>query len=451
MADEPPALRRAILLITATNFLVPVVGLLTQPILARALGTTGRGELAAALAPAVLLGSVATLGLPDALTFFTAAGSRRSRRALAWSLLLSFLAAVVCLGGVLWAAPVLAGGDVTLAGLITLGMGISIPVFLVGALRGSARGHQAWGLIAVESALNSGLRLLGFLVLWLSGNLTVLNGLVLTVATQVLAGVVYLPMAFRRVGGTTGAPPTSPVEEDPLARRTVGPLLRYGMRTWFGAVAGMLLARTAQVLMVPLASVEDLGLWTVAVMISDVPIMLAMSAAYALQGVNSKTNDAEQVAKTCRTVLLATGIACLGLGATLPLWLRPVFGADFAGALLPTVVLLVAALVAAPGFVAAAGLASVNRPGLRSMGFFTTFVVNLVLFVVLVPRLGIMGAAVAALVSNLWMSAYFLARTSTIMGVRPGRFVRVTKDDLQALVLFARSVLARVVRRGRPA
>ena len=51
ITTEAPPFRRAVFLVTVSSFLVPAAGLLTQPVLARALGAGGRGELTAALAP----------------------------------------------------------------------------------------------------------------------------------------------------------------------------------------------------------------------------------------------------------------------------------------------------------------------------------------------------------------------------------------------------------------
>src|SRR5947208_1124963 len=79
---EAVPFRRVVALMTATSLLVPLVRLVTAPLLARSLGVEVRGAVAAALNPAALIAVTAGLGLPDALTFHLAKRPDASRRAL---------------------------------------------------------------------------------------------------------------------------------------------------------------------------------------------------------------------------------------------------------------------------------------------------------------------------------------------------------------------------------
>ena len=78
-----PTFRRAVVLMSATSLLVPAAGVVTAPILAHARSVDGRGELAAALAPAALMLNAATLGLPDSLTYHIAKVPQIARSVLA--------------------------------------------------------------------------------------------------------------------------------------------------------------------------------------------------------------------------------------------------------------------------------------------------------------------------------------------------------------------------------
>jgi hypothetical protein len=78
-----PSVRRAVVLMTMTSFMVPFGGIIISPILAQGLGVAGRGEVAAAIAPNSLLVAVATIGLPEALTYYLAKHPQISRSALA--------------------------------------------------------------------------------------------------------------------------------------------------------------------------------------------------------------------------------------------------------------------------------------------------------------------------------------------------------------------------------
>ena len=125
--SEAPPFRRAVLLVTVSSFLVPAAGLLTQPILARALGAGGRGELTAAMAPSALALAIATLGLPEALTFYLAKHPRLTRPALLWATLVASCLGVLCLVAAYLAVPFLSAGYASLGRLILLAMVVDHP------------------------------------------------------------------------------------------------------------------------------------------------------------------------------------------------------------------------------------------------------------------------------------------------------------------------------------
>jgi O-antigen/teichoic acid export membrane protein len=428
-ATQAP-LRRAVLLVTVSSFLVPAAGVLTQPVLARALGAAGRGELAAALAPAALTLAVATLGLPEALTYYLAKYPRLTRPALLRAGLVASILGILCLAGVYLAIPFLSTGDAGLGRLIVLGMALTIPALLVGVFRGAASGRQMWGAVAAERLVNTVLRVLGLGLLWAVGELDVLTAVLVSCFSPMVAGLVYVRLLLR------------PRDVDPEHHQPAGGptklLLSYGSRVWFGSVASMLLARAGQLLMAPLSSVEDLGLFSVATTISDLPLIVALAIAGALHGVNSKSNDSTQVTTTARVTLLVGFVGCAVLGGTLPFWIKPLFGAEFGAATVPTLMLLVAALICIPGLMAATGVAAWGRPGRRSIGLCITLVTNIVVFVLLVPRLGVIGGCLTSIVSNLVLTTFMVIVAS-----------RVIKEPVSSFLLPRPSDVALAWREGR--
>src|ERR1700712_2753399 len=95
--------QRGMVLVTASSLLVPVIGVLSAPILTHALGVAGRGEAGAAMAPGLLIGGVATLGLPQALTFHLAKRPHLMRAAIGWATLFALAFAGLSLVGVAYA------------------------------------------------------------------------------------------------------------------------------------------------------------------------------------------------------------------------------------------------------------------------------------------------------------------------------------------------------------
>ena len=429
------------ILMTASSLLVPAAGVLTQPILAQALGVDGRGELAAAIAPAALAVAVATFGLPDALTYYLAKHPRVTRRALFWACSVTLGSGLICLLVTAVGLPFLSAGDRTLGSLILLGMALTVPTLVVGVFRGAATGRQMWAHVATERLINTVLRIVAFLVLWLMGELTVLTAVLVSTVSPIVCGLVYWRLLLPTSGdeGTTSPDGSLP-----------SLLLSFGGRVWLGAVAEMLLARIGQILMTPLAGVVELGLYSVASTIADLPLVVAIAIQGTLFGVNSKSRDAGKLTATTRMTTLVALSGCAVLSTTLPFWIGPLFGREFQQATLPTIILMASAVLCIPGLMAATGVSAWGRPGLRSIGLALTLVTNLVAFIVLAPLFGAMGGAWTSLLSNVVMTSYMVVTARRVMGVtvaeflllRPSDAVRVWVEGLQ----LARMVTSRLIR-----
>jgi O-antigen/teichoic acid export membrane protein len=209
----------------------------------------------------------------------------------------------------------------------------------------------------------------------------------------------------------------------------------------------MLLARASQLLMAPLSSVEDLGLYSVATTISDLPLVVALAIAGALHGVNSRSNDPDQVTTTARVTLLVGFVGCLVFGATVPFWIRPLFGEEFGSATLPTLLLLLSAVVCIPGLMAATGIAAWGQPGRRSIGLVITLVVNVGVFVVLVPPFGVIGGCLTSLVSNVVMTTYMVVVAAKVLDRPVARFVVPRSSDLMLAGREVRQLARQALRR----
>lgn len=436
--SENSGFRRAILMMTATSLLVPLVGIATAPILAHALGVAGRGEAAAAMAPNALIVAVATLGLPEALTYHLATRPNVTRRALLWANGVSAVLGVVSLLITILSAGFLSGGDPELASLIILGAALAIPLLVVNLLRGAALGRHMWSAVAMERIINSVLRLGGLAVFAVLGELDVLTAVLIIAIAPALGGFAYLKLLRK--------PP--PADEGIPDVRTAPALLRYGSQVWVGAVAGMLTAKLGQLFITPLSDVEQLGLYVVAVTIADVPYIIATAVREVIFGLDSKERNAQRLAATTR---VATLICLLGSGvlaATLPFWIEPVFGDGFESAIIPTVVLLAATVVNIPGVMTGTGLSAWGKPALRTVGLVVALVANVVALVLLVPPLGALGAALAALISSTGSTIFCVILAVKVVGLPANAFLIVRMSDLSLLLREATSAIKRIRGRG---
>ena len=88
------------------------------------------------------------------------------------------------------------------------------------------------------------------------------------------------------------------------------------------------------------------------------------------------------------------------------------------------------AVICTPGLMANMGISAWGRPGLRSAGLVITLVVNMSMFVLLVPRMGVIGACWTNILTNAVMASYMVVTASRLMGVRVRDFVVVRTSDL---------------------
>lgn len=427
---------RGMLTTAVGNFIPPVAAFVTAPILAHSLGVTGRGEVSAAQAPLLLFAALFTLGLPEAATYLIARSPRVLGAFVGRAVLLLLAAGV--LGTVVTVAlsDLLSGGDPVVGTLIRISALAIGPTLIVTVLRGAAIGLHAWGLVAAERSIASLGRLVIIAVLAMTGQLTVLTAVYVNAWFILLGGLVYVALASRRA--RLRLDPGFATEREHVS---AGSMLQYGMGVWFGSLAGVLLARVDQLLMVPLSGAYELGLYAVAVVVAEIPLLLNNTVREVMFASDAKGRDDGRLTYAARMSGLICLLVAVAIGATMWWWLPLLFGADFTPALTVTLILLVAVVVGPPGSVAGAGLAARGLPSLRSWSLLVALVVNVVLVLALVPVLGATGAAVATLIGNVLSSnlnIYFIKRRFQVPVLD---FYLVRPSDLRDFVRAVRRLL----------
>lgn len=399
-----PQLVRSVVRSAVGNVAGPIAGVASAPILAQAVGVDGRGGVAAITAPVLLVAVVAAFGVPDATTYFVARSIAPLRGIRRRSVLLAASAAVVASGGVVIGAPALLDDPGAADLLAVLAACTIAPAAVVGVLRAHAAGQERWGLVAIERTAAPVLRLLAFALLHTFGRLDVASAAVVIVLTPLVAGLVYFP---RRYGDSQG-----PASRPPAHRALLG----YGARAWVGTLAGAVVMRLDQVLMVPLASAEQLGLYAVAVTVSELPLVVTSAIREVLLTADARRQDDQALARAGRIATVVSALAAAALCGSAGWWLPVLFGAGFGDALLPTVILAGAVVLGVPGSVAGAALSARGLPQLRSLALCVAALVGTAVLFALVPHWGAVGGASATLVCNLiagWTNvAHLVARSS---------------------------------------
>jgi O-antigen/teichoic acid export membrane protein len=383
---------------TAANLLVPVSGLLVSPLLSRELGPEGRGHYAALTLPIVIYGWLGTYGLQDALTFHVRQRRLSRRDAARVSVL-----AVVPLG--LLAVPLLGvlslfvfdptdGGRRQFLVLTLLAPLHLLANLVIGALTGAADVGGVNLMKAVPAALRTALLVVACVAFDLNAFWAALLFLT-SMAGGILLGLPRLRRQAEPVPRTGVGSRAEPV--DSAGSIPVRSLVRYALACLPGVLAATSSARLDQVVGLPLLGARELGFYAVAVSVAELPTVVATAARTVLMGAAPGDEERASALRAARTAVLVAALGCALLAASAGLLVPWFFGAAFAPAVLPTVILCAATVVYTCGQVFGA-LLLVHDQAARSSAALVAGSLTGVLLLVALARWGAVGAALASLI-----------------------------------------------------
>jgi O-antigen/teichoic acid export membrane protein len=420
---------RAVLMGTAANLALPLTALVTGPLLARAFGPAGRGDLAAIMGPLNVLFIAATLGMPEAATVFVASQRASPRGVLRLSTGPLLAVGAVVYSSWWWAVPHLVDdGDLVTVGRVA---GLTLPLaMLIEVAQGTMYGSRRFVLTNLQTTAAAFLRLalLGALVGF--GDLTIAWAVVISLVAPLGTGLSLLLAALR--SGSRA--------HDPTVRRD---FRRFALLGWPGSLATMTNRRLDQALMVPLVGDRQLGFYVVAVALAEAPSVFTTAVRSVLTAESVAADDMGMLARGSRATVLLVGSAVAGGLVLTPQVIRLLFGAAFEPSVGMARVLLVATLVGAASIGATSGLLAVGRPGIRSLAQTVSALTTVAGLLVLVPPLGAMGAAWTTLLAT---SIGFVIKQrafSQATGLRPADLLAPRVDDIRWLTRELARVLGR--------
>jgi len=417
---KPGGLTRGVAISAVGNLFPPVAGLVSVPLLANGLGVFGRGEVAAATAPLILAASGLTLGIPEAMTY--AISRRRSdlRYYLVRGLVVLLLVGAAGTGAIATLAPRLSDGNADLERLIVLSALCLVPALLGIGVRGAALALNQWHMVSADRIVTSVLRLLALGFLYSTGSLTVQSAVAVIAGATFVGALVYVPLFWHR-----------PSYADVSGR--IPSLIGYGLAFWVGSVAGTLLARLDQVIMVPLAGEAELGIYAVAVSLAELVFVFNNAVRDVMLAVEASSPSDARVAAASRistafTIVIAVLIA-IAAWIALP-W---IFGDEFSGVLPAALILLLGAVLGNPGSAVSAAASARGHPLLRSGAIATGLAVNVAAMVMLVPPHGALGASIATALGSVVAGFTSLVLMKRLTGMPLRSFLGVRRSDLTYL------------------
>lgn len=387
--------RRGFALSLLSQILTLGIGMANGMLTARVLGVEGRGQLAAIQNPTFFVGYILVLGMPSAVAYFTARARVDARTIFTTSWALTSLLALPVLAVAWFVLPWAMKGDaapLVPAGRLYLLYALPQLVNLLGLA--TLQGLGRFGVLAAFRLIPFTLSLVAMLVAYVSGRAEApfVTRLVLLFSLVTAAATVW---AVARSSRGPWRAEKSRVRE----------LVWYALPSALMVPVGSLNMQLDQLLMASLFPNRALGLYAVSVSWSSLS-----SPAFAALGTVifpnlAATENAEvrrrTVMKTFRLSFILGAVIVMGHVLATPIFIPLFFGRAFAPAIGPAMVLAVANICLSISGLAGDVLRGLGRPRGPLYAHVFALPVTGALLYLLLPRLGILGAAVASLVAYL--------------------------------------------------
>jgi O-antigen/teichoic acid export membrane protein len=405
------------------NALIAALNVTTGVLLARLLGPTTRGELAAAQGFPLVLASLATLGLPQSVVYWVSREPEKSKQTLTTALLLFLPIIVLVLSAGYFLVPLaLASQPDEVIRCARFSLLVCVNYTFGSVYTWVFQGLQDfkyWNGLRLFSCF---VWLLAILSGHLTGRLSPAYLILFTFIFPLPSIFIFLRLAWKRLRG----------DALPSLKRA-RELLGYGFPITVSSIPQTLNVRLDQLAMAAWLPPQSLGLYAVGMSWSAlIGVVVSAVGAVLFPVVSGIESQAERVrlagAATRTSVLVVAVVACAMIAVT-PLAIPAAFGAGFAPAVPPAIILVLAS-----------GLSSLSlvwKELLNGLGL-TRLLVRAELVgavcmglgvVALLKRWGVMGAAVTAVLSCGATFAYLSWLLCSRLGVSAAELFLPTWSD----------------------
>jgi O-antigen/teichoic acid export membrane protein len=383
-------LRSLIFRTLIANCGINALGLANSILLSHWLGPVGRGEIAAAMLWPMLLAYLASLGIISSTSYFAAARATKLQPIFSNAMALALIQSAVALLVGYIALPYLlrsqSANVVSTARLYLLVIPITLSAQYGTSILQGRMQMTAFNWLRVIIPFGY---LVGTVAMAMSGRLVLLNIVLLHLALNATMWLGAMAMLLK-LGIRLHFQP------DPVLGKE---MLTYGSKVQVGNLSGLANQSLDQVLMAAWLPPAYLGLYVVAV--SSAAISQIFSQAVQMVSTPSITrrkSSSERAAVlqgVFRRYWLLSFALALAVASVLPVAIPIVFGVSFKAAIWPAEVLLVGMFLYGAREVLAGGAQALGDPWLGSKAHLGALVVTILLLYLLLPTMGIMGAAIA--------------------------------------------------------
>jgi O-antigen/teichoic acid export membrane protein len=408
----------------AVSGAIQLLNVVTGILLARTLGPTDRGALAAALLWPMLLGAIGLLGVMEAATYHAARRSAPVAALVGSGLALVLAQSIIFTAAAALLLPIVLNNQSSEAleasriFLLYIPLNMTI-LFLAGFLNGRRRyGHFQILRILVIVATTALLAALA-----IREELTVTHAVI----AYLLASALTLALTVVFVQRETGT-----LRFD---RRVARGLFRYGIRSHASTISSQFNERLDQVVISIFLTSRSLGIYVVAVTLTSATYLVGMSVAWVVLPQVAPLDPGPTRTTIARRFVQLTLIGSFLISLPIALLAEPLirltFGDAFLPATGPTRLLLLAVILLSVNRVLEAILRAVGRPLDAGVAELIALGTTLGGLAVLVPFFDLMGAAGASLVAYGVASAWMSQRVSRALDIPVREMLAVRRSDLR--------------------
>jgi O-antigen/teichoic acid export membrane protein len=207
----------------------------------------------------------------------------------------------------------------------------------------------------------------------------------------------------------------------PRASQSLLPALSLGVRGQLGNLATFFTYRLDVFIVNFFLGPADVGIYAVGVVVAEALWQVPQAAAVALFPRTARTSTKDSAEFTCsvsRHVLVIATLMGIALAIAAPILIPLIFGARFAAAISVVWWILPGTVALSLGKLTSADLAARGKPEYSSLFALASLAVTVLLDFLLIPRMGIRGAALASSTAYLVDSLLLTAKLRDILGVR---------------------------------
>lgn len=373
----------------SVNIAITAAGSIGGILLARALGATHRGDLVAVLQWPIVISSIASLGLAQAGCYWISKRPNQAASIISTAGIASVATGIIiALSGLLIAHLIGRDSQVILLMYVTFGLA---PAYLVGGVSISALQARSVFHWNVSRLVQPAVYLVGVGILFGENRLNLMGA----VSAFVLSVLLQTGYAFWRVRQAMGK----------LGRCRLSllrPLYGYGSKLWLSDMPRLVNVRLDQLLLSVWSGVTAASLGNYAVAVSLAALVLPISQAFGSVAFPriARSASEEHARRTERVTIVGATISSVVIVAVLAAFSSTivpfVFGRQFSQAVGALWLLAPGAVFLSLNLVLAQVLQGRGRPLFTSVGEGIGAMSTIVLLLILIPRFGIRGAAVAS-------------------------------------------------------